>query len=242
MRVAILADVHANRAALVAVLAEARRRGAERLVCLGDVVGYHAEPNECVELLAAWPCDAVLGNHDVGALGAGDPQAGSVAAAVQRWTASVLTPASRAWLGAWPLRLELPWAVVVHGTFTHPRHVVGYVTPTTAAMNLDRLAAAGADLGLFGHTHVPVVWGPGGVALDVEPGRLVRLPPGPALVNPGSVGQPRDGDVRAAFAIYDLDSRMYEQVRVAYDRQITIARVRAAGLDASMITRLEEGR
>jgi diadenosine tetraphosphatase ApaH/serine/threonine PP2A family protein phosphatase len=225
------------------VLAVARRRGASRLLVLGDLVGYHAEPDACVALIAAWPHDAIAGNHDLAALGAVDRYANRIAAAAQRWTAEHLGDDARRFLAALPVRLALPWGLAVHANFTHPDAVVGYVTPVTAEANLARVVAAGAAHGWFGHSHVP--------ALHVlgEPDRVglaagaIALPRGRAtLFNPGSVGQPRDGDSRAAFALFDPERWTLELVRVAYDLDATARAVRAAGLDEEIIGRLRDAR
>lgn len=241
--IAVLADIHANRPALVAVLAEARRRGATRLVVLGDVVGYHAEPDACVELLAGWPLDAVVGNHDLAAVGGADPYAGRVAASVQAWTASTIGPATRRFLEALPRRRALPWALAVHATFTHPDGVVGYVTPVTAERNLDALEASGGRLGLFGHSHVPALHVRGQPdRLSLEPGPVAIPRDLPAIFNPGSVGQPRDGDARASFAIFDPEEESMELVKVHYDIDATVRALAAAGLDRSLAARLREAR
>jgi len=241
--IAVLADIHANRSALEAVLAEARRRGATSLVLLGDVVGYHAEPDACVELLAAWPVDGVVGNHDVAALGTPDRYANKLAVVVQRWTAEHMGAAARAFLARFPTRLELPWALLVHGTFTHPDGVVGYVTPTTAERNVAAVAAAGHRLGLFGHSHVAALHARGepdrtGLAPGVY--RLARETP--SIFNPGSVGQPRDGDPRASFAMFDPEEWTMELVRVPYDIEATVRAIAAAGLDPAIADRLREAR
>jgi len=241
--IAVIADIHANRTALDAVLTTARQRGATRLLVLGDVVGYHAEPVACVELLAGWPLDAVIGNHDLGALGLGDRFANRIASAIQAWTATQLTAAERAFLTALPRRLELEWCIAVHGCFTHPESVIGYVTPVTAEANLAALAPAQPRFGLFGHSHVP--------ALHVRHERdrfalaegTYKIPrTRSAIMNPGSVGQPRDGDVRASFALFDPEAWTMEIVRVPYDVEATVRAVLAAGLPDEVATRLREAR
>jgi predicted phosphodiesterase len=239
--IAILADIHANRPALAAVLAEAKRRGAAELILLGDVVGYHAEPDGCVELLSGWRVSGVVGNHDLAALGVPDRYASRAATAIQGWTAAHLGEPARAFLAALPRRLALPWAIATHATFTHPDAIVGYVTPVTAAANLDAVAAAGHSLGLFGHSHVPALHVRGVDRVGLASGRIA-LPRETAIVNPGSVGQPRDGDPRASFALIDPEARVLEVVRVPYDVEATASAMRAAGLDDAAIDRLREAR
>ncbi|HVK73085.1 MAG TPA: metallophosphoesterase family protein [Kofleriaceae bacterium] len=240
--IAVIADVHANLPALRAVLGEVRRHRVDGLLCLGDVVGYHAEPDECVGLLAEAGCAGVLGNHDLGALTGDDRHAGSVARAIQRWTGERLSAAARAFLASWPARLYRPWGQAVHGCYTHPAATIGYVTATTAAANLAAFAASAGlipgAVGWFGHTHTPAIHG---VAAEVA-GEVELPASGCTLINPGSVGQPRDGDPRASFALWDPDRRTVRIVRVAYDIDATVRALTAAGLPAELGQRLRDGR
>jgi predicted phosphodiesterase len=241
--IAVLADIHANRPALEAVLDTARRRGAQRLLVLGDIVGYHAEPVACIELLAAWALDAVIGNHDLGALGSVDRFTSRIAGTIQAWTATQLTGPTRAFLSALPRKLDLGWCIAVHGCFTHPDSVIGYVTPVTAEANLATLVPHHAQLGLFGHSHVPALhmWGERD-RFGLDEG-MVRIPrTRAAIMNPGSVGQPRDGDPRASFALFDPEAWTMEIVRVAYDIEATVRAARAAGLPGEITDRLREAR
>lgn len=245
MRVAVLADVHANLAALEAVLDEAYRRGVEQIVCLGDLVGYHAEPNECVELLAGHGALCVLGNHDLGALGEVAGTTNQVAAWVQAWTGAQLTAASRQFLAGLPRRRDFPWGVAVHGCYINPAHVTGYISATTAPWNLSWLAehARPPYLALFGHTHMPVLHSHLLGDRPLSPEGPMRLPNQElVLANPGSVGQPRDGDARASFALLDVDAWTFELVRVEYDIERTVSSLRAARFDESLRVRLSEGR
>jgi len=244
VRIAVLADVHANRIALAAVLAEADRRGAARLVCLGDFVGYYAQPNECIELLADRGAEGVIGNHDLGALGVQDPLASRAASEMQAWTAGQLTPASVAFLRALPPRREFAWGSAVHGCFINPRHSTGYITATMAASNLACLSdgRAGGRVGLFGHTHMPAVYCTQWES-DLPASGTLQLPRnGVALANPGAVGQPRDGDPRAAFALLDLEDWTLEFLRVPYDVDEAVRLMLCAGVDPTLAERLRIGR
>lgn len=241
--IAIVADIHANRAALEAVLAAARGRGAERLVVLGDIVGYHAEPVACIELLSGWQLDGVIGNHDLGAIGSGDRFASRIAGAIQAWTATQLGDHERAFLAALPRKLELGWCVAVHGCFTHPESVIGYVTPVTAEANLKALGPERARLGLFGHSHVPAIHvRDERDRFGLDPGTYRISRTRSTIMNPGSVGQPRDGDPRASFALFDPEAWTMEIVRVPYDVEVTVRAVEAAGLPPEVATRLREAR
>jgi len=244
--IAVLADVHANLAALEAVLAEIERHDVSSILCLGDLVGYHPDANECTTLLMERGATCVAGNHDLACLGHMDstpPLTGHVASNVQEWTARRLRPEVRTFLEGLPARRDLGWALAVHGCLINPRHVTGYITGTTAAWNLDWLAHTDPSRGVafFGHTHVPAVYGTNFEWAAAE-GRVDLSQRGPLLVNPGAVGQPRDGDPRAAFALFEPDDWSLVVVRVPYDVQRTVDRLAAEGFDPSLARRLEEGR
>ncbi|HYE96800.1 MAG TPA: metallophosphoesterase family protein [Rubricoccaceae bacterium] len=233
MLVAVFSDAHANLEALTAVLTTAEARGAEALVCLGDVVGYGPDPAACVELLRARALPTVLGNHDV-AVATGEglnalPRDGHTAALLHR---RLLTEEQRAWLGALPLRLNAYGAVYVHASPDEP----------AAWHRLDGFRAVRAQFAAFegplcfvGHSHRPAVVADRVGVLRVRPGHRF-------LVDVGSVGQPRDGDPRAAFALYDSAAFTCEIVRVPYDVEATAEKIRAAGLPHGLADRLRKGR
>jgi predicted phosphodiesterase len=259
MRVLVLSDIHANLAALESVLADAEQAeflgetGFDQVWCLGDVVGYGADPNECVARLQAFGEDhlSVAGNHDwavLGHLSVDDFNAEARQAVL--WTRDALTPDSVAYLRA------LPSEPIVRGdyTITHasPRHPVWeYVlTPYVAAENLPYFDTRFC---LLGHTHVPAVFyckqagtdggTPGGCrALSASVHRPLVLADGHRrFVNPGSVGQPRDSDPRAAYALLDTEAQVLRNRRVPYPYELTQARMRAANLPDRLIARLAYG-
>lgn len=249
MRVAILADVHANLAALEAVLEAIERERPDRVLCLGDVVGYNAEPEACIRLVRE-RCDAVVvGNHDRAA--AGDPAGmGTNSAARQAlaWTGARLDDDTRRWLLALPNhRVDESGVVMAHGCYLNDAYYTGYATSTMLEANLRAVAdrAGWPRLASCGHTHTPMCgWLDDEGVHEPDVSSPVRWPEEAAavLVNPGAVGQPRDGDPRAAFALVDTDARRFRVERVAYDVERTAAANARAGLPASLSDRLKEGR
>jgi diadenosine tetraphosphatase ApaH/serine/threonine PP2A family protein phosphatase len=248
MKIAVISDVHANLAALQAVLADidAVAPGAS-IWHTGDIVGYNAEPNEVVALLRERGAVGVLGNHDAAVLGELDVKwFNPAAAAAVRWTATHLTPESGSWLHALPQISEMGAATLVHGS---PREPLGeYVVDAVgAAENLDALST---PVLFHGHTHIPAYWAlRGDEATMVEIDGSAQPLLSPALVNVGSVGQPRDGDVRAGWVLWDRSDDgsatgalgTVTWRRVAYDVARTQSLVRAAGLPEFLATRLGNG-
>lgn len=249
--VAVIADVHANLAALEAVLEDLDRRGVDDVVCLGDVVGYHAEPAACVALVRARCRLVVAGNHDRDLGRPPGPGTHAAARHVQAWTHAQLTADELAWLAALPSHHVGPTMVAAHGAYLSDVFVSGYVTSTMLEHNLRAIAARPGwpPLALCGHTHVPMVawWSHGGVDEHLGDGEASWARAWPAaahvaLVNPGSVGQPRDGDVRASYALVDPAARRAEIHRVPYDVERTCAAIAAAGLPDELAVRLRAGR
>ncbi len=233
MRYGVVSDVHANVAAFDAVCRRLDAARVERVLCLGDTVGYHAHPNECVARIRA-RCDLVIaGNHDRAAAGTLDPaEFGFVARRAIAWTRGVLDPVHAAYLGGLPSFAALDRTTgLVHGALAPaPNDQLHILSPKRVAANLAKLAHRPERLCWFGHTHRPVVhsWRDGRIASvpgvdSVELDADTRY-----LVNPGSVGQPRDGDPRAACAIFD-DGRI-EFLRVEFDVVATRRAAEAAGL------------
>jgi diadenosine tetraphosphatase ApaH/serine/threonine PP2A family protein phosphatase len=241
MRVAVVSDLHGNLAALEAVLAALEAEPPEELWCLGDLVGYGARPNECCAAMEARASVCLVGNHDLAVRGTIDLAefSGDAGAAV-RWTRSVLSPASLAYIdGLEPLG-ERAGAALFHGSARDP--VWEYVLSDEKAMAT--LALTNEPLVLVGHSHAALHatlrgddleggFAPGGTEVDLKRGRT--------LLNPGSVGQPRDGDPRAAYLLLDLDARRASFRRVEYDVQRAQAEIREAGLPETLAARLAVG-
>jgi len=239
LKTAIISDIHANLEALQAVLAHAQSAGADRLVCLGDVVGYNADPDACLELLRARPGLICLrGNHD--AMAADDaPILGinPMAHAAITWTRSRLSAEQKAWLRALPLVVEEPGAVFTHASLQEPE-AWHYVKSADAARR--HLAQQSAPLGFVGHSHLAFAWRETGADLDlVQEARLTLRPDERWLVSVGSVGQPRDHDRRAAYALHDDDAGTVRHVRVEYDVAAAQRKILDAGLPARLAERLD---
>jgi diadenosine tetraphosphatase ApaH/serine/threonine PP2A family protein phosphatase len=239
MRIAVLSDIHSNLVALDAVLAEAGPIDAAWV--LGDIVGYGPEPDAVVERLRGIGATGVLGNHDAAALGGPEidwfnPDARAAAA----WTRDTISEATRAWLSGLPVTATQQGFALVHGSPRDPLRE--YIADADVAR--DNLAELDVPIGLHGHTHVPAAWLESGqrIAL-VEPhaGESLRLADRRGLLNPGSVGQPRDGDPRAAYAILDLAAGTMTWQRAAYDVPQVQAAMRAVGLPLRLIDRLARG-
>jgi len=242
MRYAILADIHSNLAAFERVLEHAQARGGfDAIWCLGDVVGYGPDPQACIDLLRQHPHLCVAGNHDwaaIGKLSTHDFNPDARAAAL--WTGAQLSPQGRAYLEALPERLEQADMTLVHGS---PRWPIWeyLLTVHDAEDNYKRFAGPCC---LVGHSHVPLAF----VKPQGEETRVNRLPAELPLlggvrfiVNPGGVGQPRDGDPRASYALYDDGARVFHHFRVPYEVAVTQRRMIEAGLPRRLVERLAHG-
>jgi len=241
MRVAVVSDIHSNLHALEAVLAAIEAEAPDELWCLGDLVGYGPRPNECCAAIAERADICLAGNHDLAVRGTIDlAEFGGEAAVAAGWTRDVLEPQAQELLE----RLEPEGAAhgvaLYHGSARDP--IWEYVLSDEAA--LATLALAGSQLVLVGHSHVALRVVQSGDELDggVAPaGTEVEVGDVRALLNPGSVGQPRDGDPRAAYLFLDLDARRASFRRVEYDVERTQREMRDAGLPELLAARLELG-
>jgi predicted phosphodiesterase len=247
VRYLILSDIHANIDALETVLAAAASAAWKRVMVLGDLVGYGAEPNAVVDRVRALdPIAVIRGNHDKAGSGLDDGSSfNNVARMAAFWTLEALTPANRDYLRALP---QGPATIdetveICHGAPFDEDHYI--FDGDDAARALDTMTR---QVCLFGHTHLPVVFrrsedvfdgimpeGAGPLTVPIAEGVDY-------LVNVGSVGQPRDGDPRAAFGIYDADARSLELRRIAYPVDAAQRRILNAGLPVSLANRLAIGR
>lgn len=240
---AVLGDIHANIDALNAVLDDARAQGVTHFVCVGDVVGYNAAPAACIRAVRdELGCPCVRGNHDhyVSDPGTNLADFHPSAAQVVEWTRSQLAADDVQWLHDLPLQKPVMGFMLVHATLDKPDHW-GYVFENQQAEA--NFSYQYTPLCFHGHTHVPIIYSnePGGV-VHYQP-RDFTLELGQRLfINVGSVGQPRDGDPRASYVVYDMAARRIRFRRVAYDVQAAMARNRLAGLPEKCASRLEIGR
>jgi len=240
VRYAVLSDIHGNIEALQAVLADAAAQ-ADAVICLGDVVGYGADPVPCVELVAERAQAWTVGNHEHGVTGQLDLEwFNPYARAACEWTREQLDEDHRAYLAALPLRVELGDATLVHASPSHPEE---WDYLLLAEDGYAAFPAFATRLCFVGHSHVPGVWSVGSSGTDHARGAVeVELAEGRRyIVNVGSVGQPRDRDPRAAYAVWDLDRSRVTVRRVHYDHGLARRKIVAAGLPRILADRLAVG-
>jgi predicted phosphodiesterase len=240
MRFAIFSDIHSNLEALEAVLQHSEERAATHYVCLGDVVGYNANPHECVQRVREMDCPIVKGNHDEQAsLTESSRDFNELAEHAIEWTRANLNSDDKEWLRDLRMERQVRDFTIVHATLDTPAQW-GYVFN-----NLDAAASftyQHTSICFFGHTHVPTAFvREDGVRrlnseqLRIDPGRKY-------FINAGSTGQPRDGDWRAAYCIYDSDKNVVELHRVKYDLDSAQKKIIKAGLPRLLAERLAIGR
>lgn len=240
MRFAIFGDIHANLHALQAVLTDAQTQSCTHYVCMGDIVGYNAFPHECLDIVRKLDCPVIKGNHDEQASMLGSQEGfNPLAEEAMNWTREQISDADKDWLRTLRLQRQVRDFTIVHATLDTP-HKWGYV--------FNQLDAAASfsyqhtPVCFIGHTHTPKAYVRDGsvrtVALDV-----LSLQPGKKyLVNVGSVGQPRDGDWRAAYCIYDTESHEIALRRLDYDLEGAQKAILKAGLPEKLADRLAIGR
>lgn len=239
MHILVISDIHANLTALEAVLAAAGR--ADAIWCLGDVVGYGPDPNECIDLLrnlAGLTC--LTGNHDSAALGRLDLASfNREARASARWTQSVLTSQNRDFLTQQPERVEIHGITLAHGSPRSPvwEYLLDYYTA------LENFSYFQTQICLVGHTHLPAAFCLQNEGIKGQVLRDQEIPEinGRMIINPGSVGQPRDHDPRAAYALLNLETQEWVSHRVDYDISSVQARMQQANLPSRLVLRLAEG-
>jgi diadenosine tetraphosphatase ApaH/serine/threonine PP2A family protein phosphatase len=239
MRALVLSDIHANIAALDAVLAAAP--AVDEIWHLGDVVGYGPEPDAVVARLGELAAIGVRGNHDAAALGGDEIESFNVdARRAMEWTRTAISDGTRAWLERLPERLVRDDWTLVHGSPRDP--IWEYVTSTPVARAA--FADLGTTRGLHGHTHMPIGFlEEDGVLDTMSPGSgsVLELGSRRALLNPGSVGQPRDGIPTASWLVLDTGAGTATWHRTAYDVAGVQAAMQAAGLPPRLVERLSYG-
>jgi len=241
MRILIISDIHANLNALEAVLSDAGEF--DSCWCLGDLVGYGPDPNECIQLVRQFPnLMCLLGNHDAAALNQIDIASfNPEARRALIWTQKTLSPESVEYLKERPERAEVEGVTLAHGSPRHP--VWEYLLDTrTATQNFDHFET---PFCFVGHSHLPAIYQKHEDRVYAEmiipevPGCIDMVPR--AIFNPGSVGQPRDRDPRASYAIYDAGSQVWDYRRVTYDVAGVQARMLEVELPQRHIQRLSSG-
>ncbi len=240
MRIALFGDIHANFEALDAVLADSEEQGVTDYVCMGDIVGYNADPGACLEKVRGMNCPTIKGNHDADASGTHSLDTmNPVAASALEWTREQLDEDQRKWLSRLRLVRQVSDFTVVHSTLDQPAHW-NYVTNRFDAMS--NFSYQFTQLCFHGHTHVPRVYVKDSRVEEV-PAESVAIEEGSKyFINVGSVGQPRDGDWRSCYAIYDLDHKLVVFRRVEYDIARAQEKILDAGLPKMLAERLADGR
>ncbi|MFQ6122205.1 MAG: metallophosphoesterase family protein [Dehalococcoidales bacterium] len=242
MRYAIIADIHSNLAAFEAVLADiGQRGGVEEIWCLGDIVGYGPDPHQCIELLRQYKHVCIAGNHDWAAIGKIDTaNFNPDAAAAAQWTTRQLTPKDTKYLQNLPLTMEKDGFTLAHGSPRQP--IWEYILSTSLAR--ENFAFFQSPYCLIGHSHVPLVFRDedGSCSFSpLSPDGGLTLGRSRLIINPGGVGQPRDGDPRASYAIYESENKLIKLYRIPYDINATQTRMMQNGLPIRLIVRLSYG-
>ncbi len=243
MKYGILGDIHANLSALETVLECIEAAGVDTLISVGDVVGYGAAPRECIALLRDRGAVVVLGNHDAACCGRlEDDHFNPYARAAVAWTRATLTRDEIEWLRSLPYTATLKDCQVAHGTLHRPELFDYILSPTDADPSLDEMVC---PVCFVGHTHIPLTVmrfadAPDRTAYsfdaEIDLSETTR-----ALINVGSVGQPRDENPDAAYALYDSSSRVSSIRRTPYDIERESMRIRSAGLPAVLAQRIRFG-
>ena len=248
MRYAVLSDIHGNLEALELVLAEAAKAEVTHYLCTGDLVGYGADPTACLKRLRQLPITLVAGNHDWACVGKVDANYfNRYARTAVEWTRDRLSFTDLAFLRGLRAKHEEGLVTLVHGTLRHPEKF-DYLFEIAQA--LETALICKTPLCFVGHTHLPCV-----IEIDPRLGKVQRVLHAPRelqhvtldltrckyVINPGSVGQPRDGDPRASFAVLDTDGGWMDILRVPYDVATTQQKIRDAQLPGMLADRLAVG-
>jgi predicted phosphodiesterase len=244
MRIAVISDIHANLEALQSVLDRIGELDINETVCLGDIVGYNANPNECVEIVRDRNIVCVLGNHDACASGLEQPeQFTPLARAALFWTRERLTAENRQFLLDLPREKKMHDSYLFHGSIHDTNQYLLSRSDASHNFGLLHEQTGVPTTGFFGHTHVRAAWIEDQGIISGEPLRELTLAPEKRyLINPGSVGQPRDGEPHASFLVYDRAERTVTFCSVEYDIRACQDKIVRAGLPQQLAERLSWGR
>lgn len=232
MRLAILSDIHSNLEALTRALSVLESKGVDEIVCLGDVVGYGANPNECVEIIRKRCTAVILGNHDAAALDLSVAQTFTAYARMSaEWTFEHLSAESRLFLKSLPLTHAKEGMLLVHSSPFEPQEWNYIFSVSDAHLAFEHFSE---EICYVGHSHVPGVFAEKSAKKQVKRGERF-------IVNVGSVGQPRDGNPNLSFGIFDTDKWQYENVRASYDVKRAADAITRAGLPRPLADRLGAG-
>jgi predicted phosphodiesterase len=244
MRIAVISDIHANLEALEAVLDDSARQQVDEIICLGDIVGYGANPNECIELVRKNCPLRILGNHDAAAVGLLSTDHFNVHAKIAiDWTVEHLSAAEQAFLRSLPLKKNRADQTLVHATPYDPNMWYYITSLEEAAFNFQFFTTTFC---FVGHTHIPII-----IVLENEKEVYVHqgtsidwtnMPQARFLINTGSVGQPRDRNPKSCYGILDTDAKTFAFRRIDYDIAKAQQKMRKIKMPDFLITRLKDGR
>jgi predicted phosphodiesterase len=236
MKYAIISDLHSNFEALTAVLNKIDEIKVDKILCLGDLVGYHANPNECVEVIRNRKIETIAGNHDRAAIKAMEPVDFTPGARKAiYWTRQKLTPETIDFIAKLPASLTIGQRLMLTHGAVHPvpNENVRLNSDAAVAQSFDALQRNfnSVSVCFYGHTHIPVAFEMKNGEISKLTEKIVRLNSDSLyLINPGSVAQPRDGDPRSSFIVYDVENSTVQFYRVAYDRETCLKKTGQAGL------------
>ena len=238
MKYAIISDIHANLEALTSVMEDARSRGVDHFVCLGDIVGYNANPGECIDIVRELGCQVIMGNHDFYTILEEVPQIVNDRAKLSiEWTKKNISAEHMEWLSNLPLERRVGNFEIVHASKNDPTEWNYVINSIDAILHFHFQET---PLCFFGHTHAPMYFSSNERKTHAPIDRLELEPDVQYMVNVGSVGQPRGDDKRAQYVIYDTRARAIEYHRVEYDVATACEKIRAAGLPEHNALRLEK--
>jgi len=233
MRIAVISDIHSNLEALKRAQVEIEREKVDEIVCLGDIVGYGANPNECVDIVKSLTPHVLLGNHDEAAIDLTRTEFFNPFARIAaEWTADNLTEDNKDYLAALPFTLERSGIMFVHASPLNPEEWNYVLTPSDAAENF---GAIPSEVCFIGHSHVPEIFGEDPWVRNIVRGEKF-------IVNVGSIGQPRDGNPKLSFGIFDTELWSYRNIRLDYDIELASFKIKKAGLPRNLADRLFVGK
>jgi predicted phosphodiesterase len=233
MKIAIISDIHSNLEALEAALGVIKKRNIDEVICLGDVIGYGANPNECIDLIRKATPYVLLGNHDEAAIDLSRTEYFNPFARIAaEWTHQQLTEENKDFIAQLPFSIERNGVHFVHSSPYQPEEWHYILSPADAQLNF---AYFMESICFVGHSHVPGIFCEDIWTRDVVAGKKF-------IVNVGSIGQPRDNDWRLSFGVFDTELWRYENIRVEYDVNSASKKIRTAGLPKALADRILVGR